>query len=470
MTTTRSELGRDTHTLRATRGQRESPWREARIIWAPSLTVSITFLAQLCISLVETSVVSRLGPQQLAGVGIASGIYVLFFLLAIGTVTSLTPLVSEAYGRADRAGMRKIAHQGLIVAAVAGTILALVLQLFAPLILRLIASHETMEFSLAYLRGAALGLPFWAMYVAVRCISTAVGKSGVGTIVLWLSVPAHAALCLVLSHGTDWIPARGTFGAGIALAATPMISLMAVWTLLRLSKIGVLAELLRLPISFDRRQFVRVLSLGTPFAFRIAIREGVLPIAMLIAAPHGILVVTVQVVMAKLSDWGSSLGLGVATAVSSRIGYLDGSGARNKTRIAIAGGALCGILYGLLLCAGLMFFGGELVTLLVGTELSRNLGSTWQLVWPVAAWLFIICIQSSFVGAQSGLRDGTGGLVCVLLGEWMIGLPSAYLLANALDSTVVGIWLGLLIGETATLAIYWIRIEVILNRSERNAS
>ncbi|HWO62468.1 MAG TPA: hypothetical protein VNO31_20810, partial [Umezawaea sp.] len=220
----------------------------------------------------------------------------------------------------------------------------------------------------------------------------------------------------------------------------------------------------------DRRQFGRVLSLGIPFAFRIAVREGVLPIAMLIAAPHGILVVTVQVVMAKLSEWGSSLGLGVATAVGSRIGYLDGAGARGKTRIAIVGGMLCAALYGLSLCVGLAVFGSDLVSLLVGAEVSINLGPIWQLTWPVTIWLFIICVQSPFVGAQSGLRDGAGGLTCVLLGEWVIGLPSAYLLANNVESTVVGIWLGLSIGELATLAMYWIRIEVMLKRPKQSTS
>jgi hypothetical protein len=37
-----------------------------------------------------------------------------------------------------------------------------------------------------------------------------------------------------------------------------------------------------------------------------------------------------------------------------------------------------------------------------------------------------------------------------------------------MDSTVVGLWLGLSIGETATLAMYWIRIEVLLNRPKRS--
>ncbi|WP_367127799.1 MATE family efflux transporter [Saccharothrix sp. HUAS TT1] len=446
----------------------ESSRKEARIIWAPSLAVSVTFLAQLCISLVETSIVSRLGAHQLAGVGVAAGVYVLFFLLTIGSVTSLTPLVSEAHGRADRVEMRKIAHQGLILAAAAGTVLALVLQLSAPALIRLVASHETAEFSLAYLRGAALGLPFWALYVAVRCISTAVGKAGVGTVVLWLSVPGHAALCLVLTHGTGWVPALGPLGAGIALACTPLMSLVVTWTLLRLFNVGVLAGLLHFPISFDRRQFARVLGLGAPFALRITIREGVLPIAVLIAAPHGVLVVTVQVVMAKLSEWGSSLSLGVATAVSSRVGYLDGTGARDRIRVAILGGLLCASLYGLVLCAALAAFGNGLVTLLVGAGIAGGLGPVWHLIWPVCVWLVVICAQAAFVGAQSGLRDGIGGLVCVLLGEWVIGLPSAYLLANSMDSPVVGIWLGLSIGEAATLAMYWIRVEAVLNRPKGN--
>ena len=69
---------------------------EARALGAVSASVTLTMLAQLAMSAVETLAVARLGVRELAGVTLALGVHLLVFLFALGVVTALTPLAAAA--------------------------------------------------------------------------------------------------------------------------------------------------------------------------------------------------------------------------------------------------------------------------------------------------------------------------------------------------------------------------------------
>ncbi|SHE69274.1 MATE family efflux transporter [Acidocella aminolytica] len=89
---------------------------EVRAIGGISASVTVTMLAQLAISAVETFVVARLGTKVLAGVTLALNFYLLVFLVTLGVVTAVTPIAAQALGRGDEDRVRLVGQQGLWVA------------------------------------------------------------------------------------------------------------------------------------------------------------------------------------------------------------------------------------------------------------------------------------------------------------------------------------------------------------------
>lgn len=111
--------------------------------------------------LVDTAIVGRLGTPQLAGLAIASTVLLTVVSLTAALQYGLTPNVAFAHGRGDAAEARRVATNGLQLAAMLGVPMGLTLAVLAPQLCWLLGGRgEVAEFATTYLRISAVGLPF----------------------------------------------------------------------------------------------------------------------------------------------------------------------------------------------------------------------------------------------------------------------------------------------------------------------
>ena len=111
--------------------------------------------------LVDTAIVGRLGTPQLAGLAIASTVLLTVISLTAALEYGLTPDVAFAHGRGDSNEARRVATNGLQLAAMIGVPIGLALCGAArPLCWVLGGRGEVLEYAATYLRISAVGLPF----------------------------------------------------------------------------------------------------------------------------------------------------------------------------------------------------------------------------------------------------------------------------------------------------------------------
>ena len=111
--------------------------------------------------LVDTAIVGRLGTPQLAGLAIASTVLLTVVSLTAALEYGLTPDVAFAHGRGDEHEARRVATNGLQLAALLGVPMGLALGLAArPLCWLLGGRGDVLEYASTYLRISAVGLPF----------------------------------------------------------------------------------------------------------------------------------------------------------------------------------------------------------------------------------------------------------------------------------------------------------------------
>ncbi len=111
--------------------------------------------------LVDTAIVGRLGTPQLAGLAIASTVLLTVVSLTAALEYGLTPDVAFAHGRGDAPEARRVATNGLQLAAMIGAPMGLALGVAArPLCWVLGGRGEVLEHASTYLRISAVGLPF----------------------------------------------------------------------------------------------------------------------------------------------------------------------------------------------------------------------------------------------------------------------------------------------------------------------
>ncbi|HVZ09447.1 MAG TPA: MATE family efflux transporter [Rhodopila sp.] len=414
--------------------------------------------AQLVISAVETVIVARLGIAVMAGVTLALSTYLLIFLFALGVVTAVTPIAAEARGRGDEESVRLAGQHALWVGLTFSLPGAALLLLGSVLLLRHHGSPEA-KAAADYLVGAAWGLPAWVCYVAVRSFAVAAGRVRVTTAIMIAAVPLHAALTWWLAFGGLGLPPLGAVGAGLAYSLVAVLAWGLLFIIIRRSPADAFSRSLSAPVTWDRRRYQEIVRLGLPFAFRIVLREGVLPVAAFIVAPFGPCAVATHAVAGRIVDLLGVFSFGFSDAANARVGIGIGAGQFRQVRSAgwIAVQLSAGV--SLSIVAMMLAAPVQVASWFLGTGNPSGVAAT-VAVLPVAACiLFLESMQSAIGGALSGMRDARGPLVISIAGSWVIGLPAGFLLAHMIAMPVLGLWIGLLMGACATTALYVIRLQ-----------
>ena len=440
-------------------------WRaEARALGGTAAAVTATMAAQLTISFVETLVAARLGTAVLAGVTLALSLYLLIFLFALGLVTAVTPLASQAHGRGKAEAVRAIGQQGLLVGLAASVPAALLLLAAgAWLVLRTSAGPEAVAAG-QYLLGAAWGLPAWVCYVSIRCLAIATGRVRVTTAIMAGTVPVHAGLTWWLVFGGAGLPPLGAFGAGLAYA----LAAVAAWGLLAVIARWVpddtIGRVLRGPFRWDDARFRAILRLGLPFACRIVLREGVLPTAALLLAPFGPATVASHAVAARVLDLLGTCCFGFGDAANARVGLAIGTNEGHRIRFIVIVAVQLSLAVSGVLAAGIIFAPMAAASLILDTAAGPTVIAAAAALLPFAACLLLLeGVQSVLGGALSGMQDAKGPLVIAILGAWCLGLPLGAALAWLGVVPAQGLWSGLVLGGTMTTALYAVRLRSKLN-------
>ncbi len=174
--------------------------------------------------LVDTAIVGRLGTDQLAGVAIAgvvlTAVFALFNFLAYAT----TGTVARFIGAGQRGDAAAQGVDALWLAAVLGTVLAIVGLVFAePIVSFMGASESVTPFALTYLRISLLGAP--AMLLGLAGIGYLRGCQDTKTplVVALTANVANLVIEIVLVYGLDlgvagsaWSTVIAQVGAAIA--------------------------------------------------------------------------------------------------------------------------------------------------------------------------------------------------------------------------------------------------------------
>lgn len=436
---------------------------EARILSGISASVTVTMLAQLIISAVETLTIARLGTVILAGVTLALSIYLLVFLFTLGVVTAVTPIAAQARGRGDEEGVRLAGQHALWVGLTFSLPAAALLLAGGALLVPHGASPEA-EATAGYLVGAAWGLPAWVCYVAVRSFAVATGRVGVTTSIMLATIPVHAALNWWLVFGGLGLPPLGAMGAGLAYSLAAMLAWGLLIIIVRTSTIDAFSRSFSAPFTWEKERYLEIVRLGLPFAGRIVLREGVLPAAAFVVAPFGPSAVAAHAVAARILDLLGVFSFGFSDAANTRVG--TGIGARSLRHVRSAGwiSVQLSAIVGVLIVALLLTESTKLASWFLGRSDPADVAMTVGVLPIAACVLFLEGIQSAIGGALSGMRDAKGPLLIAISGSWVIGLPAGFLLARTITMPVQGLWIGLLLGTCVTTFLYGIRFRRRLHR------
>lgn len=409
------------------------------------LRLAIPALGALAIdpllTLADTAFVARLGVNDLAALGVDTAIlgFAFFAFNFLAYVT--TPLVARALGSDDTEGARGWVGDALILAVALGTLVAVLLLIFAPGLVGLMGAGDGIsDPAVSYLRIRALATPAVLIVLAGHGAFRGYHDTRTPLLVAALVNGVNLVLDPILIFGAGW----GLEGAAVATVVAQWLG--AALFIRMLSHRGMIA----------RHQSIRsslpsLLTLGRN-GLLVSMRTAAILIALTVAAGKatrlGVEAIAAHQIVVQvwlLASMGAD-----AFAIAGQVTVGDAVGKRNRHLVNGLTGRLAGwgVGVGGILFLAFWFGRGLLATLSSDpsvADLAVDAGAVAAVMQPIAAPLFVA--DGIFLGLLAfGVLVGStasGSAVAVFL-----------ILFTGLGDTLVGIWWAIAAMLVARLAVF----------------
>ncbi len=430
--------------------------KELLLLAGPVVAVQ---LGQVSMGFVDTVMVGRLGPAELAGVGLGNSTFFLFLLVSLGVVISVGPMVSQAYGAGEHEPIGRSVRQGLWL-GVALTIPAFVLLWNAAPLWRLMNQDEaTILIAQQYLRAIVWGyLPFlW--FIALRSFVEAVSRPWPVTYIVFVGVGLNVGANYVLMFGKLGFPALGLVGTGWASTVVYwfLFLMLAGYTqaLPRFRAFRIFARLGK-P---DPHYFRELLRIGWPIGVSYGIEIGLFSATAFLMGTLGAVPLAAHQVAIQCAAFTFMVPLGIGIATSVRVGQAVGR--RDPAGARWAGYLGVGLAGAFMLCAAILFWTAprSVVSLYLNLDDPANadvVALAVMLLGIAAVFQIFDGVQVAAAGALRGLKDTRVPMLLAFISYWMLGLPISAALGFGVGLGARGLWWGFVLGlASAAVLLTW---------------
>ena len=412
-------------------------------------------LAAIGSNVIDTVLAGHVSAHVLGAVAVGANIWSLAIVSGIGMMMALPPSVAQLDGAGRRHEVGAVFHQALWLALGMGVLLWFAVRHAAPLIELIGVAPGLRDGVQSFLLAISWGAPALTCYFALRGLSEGLSLTRPSMYFSLGGLVLLVPLGYVLMFGKLGIPPQGAHGCGIATATVLWLELLAfgIYVLCRSNYRGLgLFDRFEWP---DLRRIGELVHIGLPMAVTLLAEAGLFVATALIIATLGEDVIASHQVAINIASLFFMIPLGLAMAITVRVGNAVGRGDERGVRYA----GFCGIgltLVTQLFSAGLMLGLPHFIATLY-TQDPKVIALAAQLIMLAGLFQFSDGIQVAANGALRGLKDTRVPMAITLFAYWIIGMPVGWWLAFHHGMGARGMWMGLIAGLTVAAVMLFTR-------------
>ncbi len=416
-------------------------WREIGPYWL--FTILLENACVLLMGVLSTFLVSWLGKEAMAGVGLADSfnMVIMSFFAAIDLGT--TVVVAFSLGKRDRRRARAAARQSLAIMTLFSILLAGVIHALARrlLILSPAMPPQVKDLALTYLELTALSYPA----AAIALIGSGALR-GAGTTKIPLLINGGMNILNILIGGIviygifSW-PGLGFVGAGLGLTIARYIGAIAtIWVLM----VG-LNPALRLSLKgyfkpFNFAIIWEVMGIGIPASIESVLFNGGKLLTQMFVAGMGTNVIAGNFIAFSVASLINLPGNTLGSASTIITGKRLGKGQIGQAEFQAWHVFWLWTIILTLIAWGSAPFAGFIASFYTHEEDVKEVVK--QLLWLNALFMPIWSLSWTLPCAFKGARDVRYTMWVSMLGMWGCRVVAGYTLGIVLGMGVIGVWLG----------------------------
>ena len=429
--------------------------------------IALAFLAEIGIVVADAVMAGKLESPALSAEGLGSHLLFTPQLLAMGVLSSIAALGANADGADDPAMVTRVARQGLWLATLLAMPVMAVIAL-TPFGLHWVSDDSDMiGMTSGMLRAGIWGVPALLWYTSLRNFSTVLHKTRIVVIISLVSLGVAICSNWLLLYGNLGAPKLGVTGVGVSWSLASWVQLGIMWAYVRreplLARYRVLSNLLHA----DARVLKDLFHVGWPISMSYAFETSMFLASTLMMTMLGRDDVGAHTVVISISSVSYMIPYGVSQAATVRVGFFTGAANPASARTAGFAAIVLGIIWMTMTGAAMLVFPRFLIGLYFDAYDPENAAqlAVALLIIPIGALFQVVDgLQCVAIGALRGLKDTRIPMIMCFIGYCAIGIAASLLLTFVLGLGARGVWLGLLIGLTASGGLLTLRFQILSRR------
>lgn len=411
----------------------------------------------ILMGVVDTLVVGGLGAAPLAAASLSNSLFILIGILGLGICYAVTPIIAIAVGAGNKHDCGIVYRQAHVVS------------FFVSLLL--VAIDFTIAHNLKYFNQPTqvvqLATPYFSIlgFSIIPLLFFQTNKQFIeglavmkpAMIITILANVVNAFLNIGMVYGKFGLPEIGFNGSAIATLLARMF--MAIMLNFYVLKSGKFSEY---EVGFnikhlDKKIINKILRLGVPSAVQYFFEVGAFSFAVIMVGWLGTKQLAAHQIAINLASISFMCALGISTAGGIRVG--NGVGRRDISETRRAGFSAIMLAAAMMATFGMIFisFNKLLPSYYISDTVVISYASSLLII--VALFQISDGVQAVGIGVLRGLTDVRAPMIITFVAYWILGLPSGYLLGFIFKLGVQGVWIGLLIGLTASAIMLTLRFN-----------
>lgn len=430
-------------------------WREITPLAIP------IFLENTCVLLMgvlSTFLVSWLGKEAMAGVGLADSfnMVVISFLAAVDLGT--TVVVAFSLGKRDRKRARAAARQSLVLMTLVALLLAIGIHIEGERIVDVIAGDATPEvkaMALSYLQTTVWSYPAAAIALIGSGALRGAGNTKIPLLINGGMNILNIMISSVLIYGLFNWEGLGFIGAGLGLTISRYIGAIGILYVLMIGFNPALHIPLRSYFTPLKLNILwEVLAIGIPASIESVLFNGGKLLTQMFVAGMGTSVIAGNFIAFSIASLinlpGNALGSASTIIVGKRLGKGQIGQAERQLRHVFWLSTI-----GLTMIAWVTApLAGVLASFYTHDEEVKQVVK--ELIWLNALFMPIWAASWVLPAGLKGARDARFAMWVSLLGMWGCRIVAGYTLGIMLGMGVLGVWLGMVCDWAVRgICFYW---------------
>lgn len=426
------------------------------------LPILIYQLANFSASFVDTTMTGQYDTLHLAGVSMATSLWIPFFDLLIGIVSALVPIIGHHLGQGKKEKIASDFYQFIYLSLGLSLILFALVFVGAPLVLAHLGLEPLVEgVAKNYLWYLALGIIPLLLFSTIRSLFDALGLTKLSMYLMLLLLPLNGTFNYALIYGAFGFPEMGGAGAGLGTS-------LAYWVLLLISLLVAVKhpkvrvyELWKIRL-LDKKGLIEGIRLGLPIGGTFFAEVVIFSVVGLVMAKFSSLIIASHQAAMNFSNLMYAFPMSISTSMSIIVSYEIGANRPDDVRKFCKLGRLTAL--GI---AGFTF----LFLYILRDRVAALYGSDTEFIRMTSVFLtysLFFQLADTFAaplqGILRGYKDTQVPFYLGLIAYWGVSLPLGLFLDYYTSLGPYGYWIGLI----ASLVTSGILFQWRLNRLAKN--